>query len=87
MIGASRASFWQLAIVATGILVGLKLSGYIGWPWLGVTAPLWVPLLVSVGVRLALLAAIVFGLWLLDPGGLSTEIQALAVEVSSWLGW
>jgi len=85
VIGGSRASFWRFAIVATGILVGLKLSGHLGWPWLGVTAPVWVPLLVSVGVRLALLALIVGGLWLLDPGGIATEVQALAVEVASWL--
>lgn len=87
MIGGSKASFWQLAIVATGVLVGLKLSGYLGWPWLGVTAPLWLPLLVSAGVRLALLALILAALLLVDPGGVVTEIEALAVEVGSWIGW
>lgn len=81
----SRGSFWRLAIVATGILVGLKLSGYVGWPWLGVTAPLWLPLLISAGVRLALLVVIVGALWLIDPGGMMTEIEALATQLSSWL--
>jgi hypothetical protein len=87
VIGGSRASYWQLAIVATGILAGLKLSGYLGWPWLGVTAPLWVPLLLSVGLRLAALALILGALLLVDPGGVVGEIEALAVEVGSWLGW
>lgn len=85
MTGGSRASFWRLAIVATGILVGLKLSGYVGWPWLAVTSPVWVPLLLSVGLRLALLGAVVGAVWLIDPGGVTAEIQALAVEVVSWL--
>lgn len=85
MTAGSKASFWRFAIVATGILAGLKLSGHLAWPWLGVTAPLWVPLLVSAGVRLALLAVIVAALWLIDPGGVTAEIQALAVEVASWL--
>ena len=82
----SRASFWRLAIVATGILAGLKLSGHVGWPWLWVTAPLWLPLLISVGVRLALLVLIIGALWLIDPGGMMTEIEALATQLSSWLG-
>ena len=81
----SKASFWRLAIVATGILAGLKLSGYVGWPWLWVTAPLWLPLLISVGVRLALLVLIIGALWLIDPGGMMTEIEALATQLSSWL--
>lgn len=85
MITGSRASFWRLAIVATGILVGLKLAGYVGWPWFWVTAPIWVPLLISVGVRLALLVLIIGALWLIDPGGMMTEIEALAMQVSSWL--
>lgn len=85
MTTGSTASFWRLAIVATGILAGLKLSGHLAWPWLGVTAPLWLPLLLSVGLRLALLALLVGALWLLDPGGVTAEIQAVAVEVASWL--
>lgn len=81
----SGGSFWRLAIVATGILVGLKLSGYVGWPWLAITAPLWLPLLLSVGVRLALLVLIIGALWLIDPGGMMAEIEALAMQVRSWL--
>lgn len=85
MSNGSRASFWRLAIVATGILVGLKLAGYVGWPWLWVTSPIWVPLLISVGLRLALLVLIVGALWLIDPGGMMTEIQALATQLGTWL--
>ena len=85
MITGSKASFWQLAVVATGILVGLKLSGYVGWPWLWVTSPLWLPLLISVGVRLALLVLIIGALWLIDPGGMMSEIEALAMQLSAWL--
>lgn len=85
MITGSKGSFWRLAIVGTGILVGLKLSGYVGWPWLWVTAPLWLPLLLSAGVRLVLLVVIIGALWLIDPGGMMTEVEALAAQVSSWL--
>lgn len=85
MSTGSPASFWRLAIVATGILVGLKLAGYLGWPWLWVTSPIWVPLLISVGVRLALLVLVVGVLWLIDPGGMMTEIEALAMQLGSWL--
>lgn len=85
MATGSRATFWRLAIVATGIMVGLKLTGQLAWPWLGVTAPLWVPLVVSVSVRLALLAVILGAVWWFDPGGLAGEIEALAVQVGTWL--
>jgi hypothetical protein len=26
------------------LFIGLKLTGYIAWPWLWVTAPVWIPL-------------------------------------------
>lgn len=39
------------------LFIGLKLTGYITWPWLWVLAPLWIPLAV-LGVILA--AAAVF---------------------------
>lgn len=79
-----RASFWQFAIVAAGVLVGLKLTGVLGWPWLVVTASLWLPLLVSAGVRLALVGLVVGAVWLIEPGGVATEVEALALEVASW---
>ena len=47
------AAFW-LFIGITFVL--LKVAGHIDWPWLMVTAPLWVP---------ACIAAVVAGLWVL----------------------
>lgn len=86
MATGSSPSYWQLAIVATGILAGLKLAGHLTWPWLWVAAPLWVPLALSVSLRLALLALVLAAVWWLDPGGLTGEVQALAGEVAAWLG-
>lgn len=73
-----------MAILATGVLAGLKLSGHLAWPWLGVTAPLWLPLLVSIGLRLALVALVLGVVWWIGPDGLAAELQAVAAEVSSW---
>lgn len=84
MATGSGASFWRLAIVATGIMVALKLTGQLAWPWLGVTAPIWVPLLVSAGVRIALLVLLVGAVWWFDPGGVAREIEALTLELTSW---
>lgn len=32
------------------LFIGLKLTGYISWPWLWVLAPLWIPLTLVLGV-------------------------------------
>lgn len=29
------------------LFIGLKLTGYINWPWLWVLAPLWIPLVIA----------------------------------------
>lgn len=87
MATGSKSSFWRLAIVAAGILVGLKLAGYVDWPWLGVTAPLWVPLTISVGVRLALLVALLVAVWWIDPGGVASELTMVAHEVAGWISF
>lgn len=46
-------------ISTTGLLgvlfVGLKLTGYINWPWLWVLSPFWIPLVIVLGVLLVLL--------------------------------
>lgn len=34
----------------TLLFVGLKLTGYIAWPWWGVLAPMWVPFILAYGV-------------------------------------
>lgn len=85
MVGESRASYWRLAVVATGVLAGLKLAGHLGWPWLGVAAPIWVPLALSVGVRVALLLVVLAAVWWLDPGGVTAELSAVARQVAGWL--
>lgn len=36
----------------TVLFIGLKLTGYIGWPWLWVLSPLWIPLAILVGIAL-----------------------------------
>lgn len=38
------------------LFIGLKLTGYIAWSWLWVLAPVWVPLVVGLGL---------FALWLI----------------------
>jgi hypothetical protein len=43
----------------TVLFIGLKLTGYIAWPWVWVLAPLWIPLavlLIVLGIFLALIA-------------------------------
>ena len=48
----------------TLLFVGLKLTGHIAWSWWWVTAPLWLPAAVSIGIVLIglLLAGLVIGL-------------------------
>jgi hypothetical protein len=40
------------------LFVGLKLTGYINWPWVWVLSPFWMPL--AIVLALALLAFIVY---------------------------
>lgn len=42
------------------LFLGLKLTGYIDWSWWWITAPLWVPLAIVVG--LVVLVALGFGI-------------------------
>lgn len=48
-----------LLVVVTLILVALKLAGEIGWSWVVVFAPIWLPAALGVSIRLA--AAAVLG--------------------------
>ena len=32
------------------LFVGLKLTGFIHWSWIWVLAPLWIPVLIGIGV-------------------------------------
>ena len=38
-----------LTTLLTVLFVGLKLTGYINWPWLWVLSPLWIPLALFLG--------------------------------------
>jgi hypothetical protein len=39
-----------------GILfIGLKLTGFINWPWLWVLAPIWIPLSIGLAVAIIML--------------------------------
>lgn len=47
----------------TILFIGLKLTGYIDWPWLWVLAPTWIPLAIVVGFLLIFVVlALVFGI-------------------------
>lgn len=37
------------------LFIGLKLGGVITWPWLWVLSPLWIPLVIAVGVLVIIL--------------------------------
>jgi hypothetical protein len=36
------------------LFIGLKLTGHIGWPWVWVLAPFWIPAAIAISVLLAL---------------------------------
>ena len=42
--------FGMLAI----LFIGLKLTGFIDWPWWVVLSPLWLPLAIAVGLVLVI---------------------------------
>ena len=47
---------------ALGILfIGLKLTGHIDWSWLWVTAPLWMPLSILLGILALILVGVLIG--------------------------
>lgn len=61
---------FETAVVAFLILLFLKLSGAVTWPWIWVTAPLWVPIvvplfllsLIAILLSVALIVYVVFSL-------------------------
>jgi uncharacterized protein (DUF983 family) len=49
-----------------GILfIGLKLTGYINWPWVWVLAPFWIPFLIVLSM-LVVGGLLLLTAWLLD---------------------
>ena len=54
----------KILFAATIILVGLKLSDVIEWPWLAILSPIWLPLLTIVIILLGAMLLMCIG-WLL----------------------
>lgn len=64
-MGERRRNF--LLVAVTLVLVALKLAGEIGWSWVIVFAPLWLPAALGVGLRVAaaaVLGAVAYLLWI-----------------------
>lgn len=57
-----RTKSQYVGISFTGVLavlfIGLKLTGYIKWPWLWVLSPLWIPFVLVIAI-LAVVGAVV----------------------------
>ena len=44
----------------TLLFIGLKLTGYVDWPWIWVLAPFWIVLSIKLVVSLAIAGLIIF---------------------------
>jgi hypothetical protein len=44
----------SLAGILGVLFIGLKLTGHIGWPWIWVLGPFWIPTVIAISVLLAL---------------------------------
>jgi hypothetical protein len=62
--GSASASISTSGLLGV-LFVGLKLTGYIHWPWLWVTAPFWIPLAILLAV-FAFAGVVLFLIYLLD---------------------
>lgn len=55
----SSSNSTSTGISTSGLLgvlfVGLKLTGYIDWPWIWVLSPFWIPVVILIGILLVLL--------------------------------
>jgi hypothetical protein len=48
----------------TILFVGLKLTGFISWPWIWVISPIWISFLIALGFLAIILGiAVVSGIW------------------------
>ena len=50
----------MLSTLLTVLFVGLKLTGYINWPWIWVLAPAWAP--IALALTLILLGASIYAI-------------------------
>lgn len=49
--GKGGISFFGMLAI---LFIGLKLTGFIGWPWWVVLSPLWLPIAIAVGLALVI---------------------------------
>lgn len=49
--GKGGISFFGMLAI---LFIGLKLAGFIDWPWWVVLSPLWLPLAIAVGLALVI---------------------------------
>lgn len=49
-----------LAILLTVLFVGLKLTGYITWPWIWVLSPIWIDIALIILIIIAAIIAKLF---------------------------
>jgi hypothetical protein len=62
---SSSSSGAGLCSLLTVLFVGLKLTGYIDWPWIWVLAPTWIPVAI-VATIFAVIALLVIAEHILD---------------------
>lgn len=77
----SREQGGGLMVLATAVLVALKLSGQITWSWILVLAPLWLPAAVAVGTRLAVAAVFAAGIYLVFLDGEMARIVQMLERI------
>lgn len=70
-----------LLLLATLVLVVLKLSGEIAWSWVIVFAPLWVPAALDLGIRVAVVAVGGALVYLLILGGDLTQLPEVMRQI------
>lgn len=70
-----------LLLLATVVLVVLKLQGEIAWSWVIVFAPLWLPAALSVGVRIAVVAVAGAVVYLVLLGGDMSQFPEVMQQI------
>ena len=60
---------FEWCVVVAGLLCVLKWLGVVGWPWLWVLSPLWVPMVLGLVVLVGYILLMILGLalvWLFE---------------------
>lgn len=81
-----------LLLLGTAGLIALKLTGQLGWSWVVVFAPVWVPAAMKISLQVgsaAVLGAIVYLVW--TGGGIGRLVELLNqvpyVQQIPWEQW